>query len=191
MSHRLGLLILTSFWLVGCANAQSPESPELVLPDFSHLRSQAIDAVDITIGPLPLSLVGWAMDHDTDQDADAAAARMALKGLRALHVQHYEFATDFAYSKSDLDGVRRQLAGAGWSPIAHVRDQKKSEDVDVYLALDRDRITGLAIVASEPREFTIVNAVGSLTMRQVDALRGHFQIQHDALAKEHASFLPL
>lgn len=195
MPHRLSLGLLVLLGLVGCANA---ESPQLALPDFSELRSRATDAVDVTIGPLPLSLAGWLVDHDAGGDPGVADAKAALKGLHALYIRHYEFASDFAYPASELDSVRRQLAGAGWSQIVHVRDQKKSEDVDVYLALEKDRITGVAIVANEPREFTIVNAVGSLTMGQVNALREHFGFQHDADAKEHhdadaghGSFLPL
>jgi hypothetical protein len=49
--------------------------------------------------------------------------------------------------------------------------------------MEKERITGLAIVASEPREFTIVNAVGSLDLAQVDKLRRHFgEFHHDATA---------
>jgi hypothetical protein len=188
MTHRSGLVFLLCFGLASCAGAQSPQ---LTLPDFSALRSRATDAVDITIGPLPLRLVGWAMDHDNDPDSDVAQARSVLKGIQALTIRHYEFASDFAYSKSDLEAVRRQLAGSGWSQVAHVRDQKKSEDVDVYLAMENDRITGLAILACEPREFTIVNAVGSLSKEQVDALRGRFLGHHDAVAWAHAPFMPL
>jgi hypothetical protein len=170
MPHRLCLVALACFLLAAHADAQSP-SPELRLPAFDHLRSQATDAVDLTLGPLPFSLVGSLID---DRDADNADARALLRGLQRVFVRHYEFASDFVYSKADLDAVRAQLAQPGWSQIAHVHDRRKQEDVDIYLAIDKDRITGLAIVASQPREFTIVNAVGSLSMDTVKALRRRF-----------------
>ena len=48
---------------------------------------------------------------------------------------------------------------------------KKSESVDISLSMEHDRITGVAIVVSEPREFTIVHAVGNLSANQVNDLR--------------------
>jgi Domain of unknown function (DUF4252) len=186
MPHRLCLAALACFVLAARADAQSP-SPELRLPAFDHLRSQATEAVDLTLGPLPFSLVGSLID---DRDADSAETRALFRGLHRLAVRHYEFASDFVYAKADLDAVRAQLAQPGWSRIAHVRDQKKQEDIDIYLAVDKDRIMGLAIVASEPREFTIVNASGSLSMDTVNALRGRFVRDPNTTAAVHGPALP-
>jgi hypothetical protein len=176
MPRCLYLVILVCFGLVACASAESP-GPNL--PAFAHLRSQAIHSadVDIDIGGLPLGLAGWLSD---DHDSDMAAVRSALAGLRSVHVRHYEFGSDFAYSKADVDAVRDELSGPGWSRIAHVLDQKEGEDVDIYLAVDQTRIKGLAIVASAPREFTFINTIGSLDLAQVAALRRHLGTRDDA-----------
>jgi hypothetical protein len=186
MPHRLCLAALACFVLAAHADAQSP-SPELRLPAFDHLRSQATDAVDITLGSLPFSLLGSLID---DHSADNAEAKALLRGLQRVSVRHYEFASDFVYSKADLDAVRAQLTQPGWSQIAHVHDRDKQQDVDIYLAIDKDRITGLAIVASQPREFTIVNAVGSLSMDTVKALRDRFTRDPDVTAAAQAPTLP-
>lgn len=176
MSRCLYLVILVGFGLVACASAESPVPN---LPAFAHLRSQAIHSadVDIDIGGLPLGLAGWLSD---DHDSDTAAIRSALAALRSVRVRHYEFGSDFAYSKADVDAVREQLSGPGWSRIAHVLDRKEGQDVDIYLAVDHTRIEGLAIVASAPREFTFINTVGSLDLAQVAVLRRHFGAQDDA-----------
>ncbi len=181
MPHRLCLVLFGCFVLAAHADAESP-TPELRLPAFDHLRSEATDAVDLTLGPLPFSLAGSLLP---DHDADSARAKALMHGLQRLAVRHYEFASDFVYSKADLDAVRAQLAQPTWSQIVHVRDQKKEQNVDIYLAIDKDRITGLAIVESEPREFTIVNAVGSLSMDTVRALRGRFAPAPDTVAAAH------
>ena len=178
MLRRLSLVLIACLGSAAPAHAQSPE---LKLPAFTQLRSHATESVDISLGALPLKLVGWLAGHDS-ADPDTADAAAVLKGLRTLHVQHYEFASEFAYSQADIDAVRSQLAGAGWSQLVRVRNPKQNENVDIYLAMDKDRITGLAIVASEPREFTIVNAVGSLDLAQVEQLRRHFQFHHDTAA---------
>jgi hypothetical protein len=174
MVKRMVLVLFAFGALSACAHAQAPE---LKLPTFDHLRAQATESVDFSLSPLPLQLASWFIHDD---DPNSAAVKNIFSGLHGLHVMHYEFAADNVYSRADIEAVRAQLAKGGWTSIARVRDQKKSQDVDVYLAYESDRITGLTIVASEPRQFTIVHASGSFDMKQVDALRMHFDLQrHD------------
>ncbi len=53
------------------------------------------------------------------------------------------------------------------------------EDVDVYVCMEGDKVKGLAVIASEPREFTIVNIVGSIDIDKIGRLEGQFGIpQH-------------
>ena len=161
MSHRIAVaLVLMVFSAVAGA-----ASPRLKLPSFAHLESQAVESVDITFGRLPLRFASWFIDDD---DPDGADVRQLLKSVKSVSVCHYRFGSDFVYSKTDLDAVRSQLSGKGWSQLVQVRDRRKAEDVDVYLSLDDDKITGVAIIVSEPREFTIVNIVGKLDMQQVE-----------------------
>lgn len=176
MLRRLILALWACCGPLALAHAQTPS---LKLPVFTQLRSHATESVDISLGSLPLRLVGWFAGHAAD-DPESADAAALLKGLHALNIQHYEFASDYAYPQADVDAVRTQLAGAGWRQLVQVHNPGKNEHVDIYVALDKDRITGLAIVASEPREFTIVNAVGSLDLAQVEKLRRHFDFHHDA-----------
>ena len=176
MLRRLLLALCVCCGPLALAHAQTPL---LKLPAFTQLRSHATESVDISLGSLPLKLAGWFAGHAAN-DPDSADAAALLKGLHALNVRHYEFASDYAYPQADVDAVRAQLAGAGWNQLVQVHNPGKSENVDIYVAIDKDRITGLAIVASEPREFTIVNAVGSLDLSQVEKLRQHFDFHHDA-----------
>jgi len=179
MPHRLifaGLVLLSA---MGCAHAQSPE---LKLPAWSELRGHATESVDISLGSLPLMLAGWLMD---DHDPDSADMKRALQGLHSLHVRHYEFGPDFVYPKADIDALRNQLGGAGWNHIAQVRDRRKDQDVDVYLAYQNQRITGLAIVASEPSGLTIINAIGSLDLAQANTLRKHFEPHGEDDSNDH------
>lgn len=172
MTRPLYLVFLLCFGLAACANA---ETPELNLTALAHLRSQAIHAadIDIDLDALPLRLAAWLGD-----DHDTAEVRSALSALHTVRVRHYEFASDYAYSKADVDAVREQLSGPGWSRVAQIHNEKESEDVDIYLAADRQRIKGVVILTSEPREVTIVNAVGSLDPKQVAALRRQFDLDH-------------
>ena len=48
--------------------------------------------------------------------------------------------------------------------------------MDVYVCLEDDKVRGLAVIASEPREFTIVNIVGSIDLDKISQLEGEFGI---------------
>jgi len=144
------------------------QSPQLKLPSFASLQQKATESVDITIGSLALDIMSGLMD---DHDEDSAEMKQLIKGLKSVQVRNYQFDSDFAYSKADIDAVRSQLSGPAWTQLAQVHDRKKNEDVDVFVALDDHKVTGFAIVASEPREFTIINIVGALDLEKIANLQ--------------------
>jgi len=89
---------------------------------------------------------------------------------------NFTFDSDDAYSRSDIDSVRKQLQGPGWSALVQVHKREPREDVDVYVCLEDEKVKGLAVIASEPREFTIVNIVGSIDLDKIAQLEGQFGI---------------
>jgi hypothetical protein len=165
---------------LGLPIAAVAQSPQLKLPSFTGLQQKATESVDITIGSLGLGLMSALMD---DHDQDSADIKKVVSGLKAVQVRNYQFDSDFAYSKADIDAVRAQLSTPGWSQLAQVHDRKKNEDVDVYVALDNHKVTGFAVIASEPREFTIINIVGAVDLGQVASLQKHLGIPASALAQ--------
>jgi hypothetical protein len=146
------------------------QTPELKIPSFDHLRHQATDSVDITLGAWPLRVAAFFMDKD---DPEEAELKELFRSLSSIHVRKYEFDTDFAYSQDDVESVRRQLQSGGWTPLVQVRNRDDRESVDVCILIDGDKTRGLAIVASEPREFAIVHMVGSIDMEALARLDGH------------------
>ena len=77
------------------------------------------------------------------------------------------------------EAVRKQLSAPGWTQLAQVRKRNKSQEVDVYVALTDDQAKGFAIVASEPRKFTILNIVGSIDLEQIAKLQHHMDLRVD------------
>jgi len=96
--------------------------------------------------------------------------------IHSIEIRSYEFATDFAYSRADIDAVRRQVTGSGWTQLMQVRDRKKSEDVDICMSIENNQVTGFALIASEPRQFTIINIVGSIRMEDVPKIENYLHI---------------
>ena len=87
-----------------------------------------------------------------------------------MHLDHATIVTP------DVEGVRRQLTGPGWSQIVTAKSQKAQTNVDVFVLVDNGKARGLGIIASEPREFTIVNIVGNIDLEQLHDLEGNFGV---------------
>jgi hypothetical protein len=171
------LAIIAAAGILAIPSLAADTGPELRIPDFSHLRAKAVDSVDISINGFMLrTLSKIARSVDEPGDAEEAAALSLLGDIKSVQVRSFEFDHDDAYDKADIDAVRRQLSGGGWSPLVQSRKRDAREDVDVYVRMVGDRIEGLAVVASEPREFTIVNIVGHIDIDKVAMLEGQFGI---------------
>jgi hypothetical protein len=167
-----GTLALVCLSLPALADAQSGK---LDLPDFKSLAHEATDSVNISLGPWLLHLFAGFID---DKDPDAAATKKLLAGIQSIDVRSYEFARDFAYSGDELAGVRRQLAQPGWNALAQVHDRAKNEDVDIFVRTEKDHTAGFALIASEPREVTIVNIVGSIKLADLAKLQTQLHLPH-------------
>lgn len=146
---------------------------QLKLPNFDALADKASESVSITLDPALLGIAARFLDPAKPEDA---AVREAITGLKGIYVRSYKFDADFAYPKADVDMVRKQLGAPGWQRLVEVRSRKEQQNVDIYILVEKERANGLAIIASEPREFTIVNIVGSIDMRKLHELEGQFGI---------------
>lgn len=146
--------------------------PELNIPNFSHLRLKATDSVDVTLDGFLMRIAKKFAAADESHDEGLEL----LQDIKSVRVRNFTFDSDNAYSKSDIDSVRKQLREPGWSALVQVRRREAREDVDVYVCLEDDKVKGLAVIASEPREFTIVNIVGSIDLDKISQLEGQFGI---------------
>jgi len=165
------VLTLTALLIAGPAFAQS--KGQLRIPEFAALADKASESVNVT---LDSQLLGMACRFLNAQDPEQAAAKKLCTGLTGIYVRHFEFDEDFAYPKVDIDGVRRQVSAPGWSRIVGARSNKENTNVDVFVLIDGGKAQGMSIIASEPREFTIVNIVGSIDLEQLHDLEGKFSI---------------
>jgi hypothetical protein len=170
LTHSLAALAAT--FALALPVTASAAGPELRIPDFSHLASRARDSVDVTLDGFLLRL---AQKFATAGGEDAEELQI-LRDIKSVRVRNFEFDSENAYSRDDVEAVRRQLSGPGWSPLAQVHNRQEQQHVDVFLNMSGDRILGLAVIASEPRSFTIVNVVGDIDVDKLAKLEGQFGI---------------
>jgi hypothetical protein len=129
--------------------------------------------VNLSLSPWLLRIAAACID---DTDADSAATKKLLAGVQSIEIRNFRFATDFAYSAADIDAVRLQLAAPGWTRLVQVRDRKSNENVDMYILVENDRTHGFALISSEPREFTIINIVGSIAVEDLPKLKDRLHL---------------
>lgn len=65
--------------------------------------------------------------------------------------------------------------GSGWEKMIAVRSRSK-ENVDIWVRPGATALDGIFIIAAEPREFTVVNIVGSIDIDKLSRLGGQFGI---------------
>lgn len=157
------------------STAVHAQEARLRLQRLETLAGRATQVVDITLDSSLLRLAGGLL---SDRQPEESAVRELIQGIREIHVRSYQFGTRGGYSDSDVQEIRQQLANPPWIRIVGVRSQGKGENVEVYVwrEKDNDRTDGIAIVAAEPHELTVVNIVGSIDLNRLVSLSGQFGI---------------
>jgi hypothetical protein len=148
-----------------------PASAQKINLDFPGLADRAEEVVDIT---LDASMLRMAAKFFSGKNADERALRDMVSGLEGIYVRSYEFAKEGEYDRNLVDTIKKQL-GPSWKPLVTVRSKKK-ENVNIYANMRGENITGLVIIAAEPREFTVVNITGPIDIDRLASLEGQFGI---------------
>jgi hypothetical protein len=148
-----------------------PASAQRINLDFPDLAEKAEEVVDVT---LDSSMLRLASKFLSGKNSDERAVREMINGLEGIYVRSYSFAHDGEYDRGLADRVKSQL-GPTWKPLVTVRSKTK-ENVNIMADMRGDKVTGLIIIAAEPREFTIVNIHGPIDIDRLADLSGQFGI---------------
>src|SRR5215212_7003840 len=144
-----------------------PASAQRLNLDFPGLADRAEEVVDVT---LDASMLRLAAKFLTGNDPKEREIREMVTGLQGIYVRSYEFSKEAEDDRSLIDRVKLQL-GPTWKPLVTVRSRTK-ENVNIMADMRGDRINGLVIISSEPREFTVVNIVGDIDIDRLSRLEG-------------------
>ena len=139
--------------------------------DFPGLAERAEEVVDITLDAQMLRL---AAKFFSGNEPDDRAFKQMVGGLQGIYVRSYTFANEGEYDRALAAKVRSQL-GSSWKPFVTVRSKKK-DNVDIFADMRGENIVGLVIIASEAREFTVVNISGPIDIDRLADLEGQFGI---------------
>ena len=172
---KLGALLIATV-LLGCsaiaAKAQTPQTSRLELSSLDHLAAKASESVDVNIDERLMRLAAKAF---SDKDADEREIKKLLIGVKGIYVKSFEFDSDGQFTAADVEAIRAQLRGPGWTRLVNVTS-KKEGNVEVYLLMVGEDIGGLAVLSSEDRELTVVNIVGPVDLEKLAKLEGQFGV---------------
>jgi hypothetical protein len=147
---------------------------EIKLPaSLNKLADKASEVVDVTLDGAMLKLASRFLSQS---DPDEVKVKNLVNGLKGIYVKVYEFDKEGEYAMADVEQIRTQLRAPGWSRMLGAISKKSRENAEIYMKLDGDRIGGLVILATEPKELSIINIVGNVDLEQLSDLGGHFGI---------------
>ena len=136
------------------------------------LAAKASQTVDVNLDE---KLMQFAAKFLSKKDPDEASVKDLVNGLKGIYVRSFEFDTEGQYSEADIDSIRSQLKAAPWSRMVNVQS-KREGSVEVYLMLTGSQIGGLAVLATDPKEITVVNIVGPVDLDKLSQLEGSFGV---------------
>ena len=139
--------------------------------NLDHLAAKASNAVDVSLNKDMLQFAGKFL---SSKDPDEAKAKGIIGGLDGIYVKSFEFSKDGAWTQADLEQVRNQLRAPEWGRIVGVKATDDNENVEVYVRMEAAKVSGIAILATEAREFTVVNIVGNISPESLSDLGGQF-----------------
>ena len=141
--------------------------------DLDTLTAKASNKVELALNKNMLQFAGGFLNS---KDPDEAKAKSLISGLDGVYIKSLEFAQDGAWSTADLDQIRNQLRAPEWSRIVGVQSTEEKENVEVFVRTVAGKVTGIAILATDPREFTVANIVGNISLESLADLGGQFHL---------------
>jgi uncharacterized protein DUF4252 len=165
----IGLILLAAF----CVATARAQDAKLQIDQLNRLAEKAAEVVEVTLDERSLRLAAKFLSSNNPGEAQV---KEIVSGLKGVYVRVFEFEKPGEYSSRDIEQIRAQLRRPGWDKIVGVTSRRGGENVDVHLKYEGDNAVGLAIIASEPTELTIVNIIGLIDMEKFRQLGGQFGI---------------
>ena len=163
--------------VVACAMALGSaaawaQNAKLELSQLDKLAAKASNVTNVTLDGSLLKMAGQQMEEKAakSKSEKKASAANLVNRLKGIYVKSFEFDQPGEYSKADLESVMNQLESGGWKSMVHVEEKKTGETTGIYVMQEGGETVGMAIVAAEPKELTVVNLVGPIDFSELGGL---------------------
>jgi len=157
---------------LACALAAALCAQQLKL-NLDHLSAKASGSFDISLNNSMLQFAGKFLDG---KDPDEAAVKKLIGGIDGIYVRSFEFKQEGVWSPADLDQIRNQMKAPDWSRIVGVKSAEDGENIEVHVCNQSGKVAGVVILVTAPKEFTVANIVGNVSLDSLADLGGHFGV---------------
>ena len=154
-------LLIAALLVPGAALAQGAR---LQLDHLNRLADKATETVDVSADAAMLKQAAGFLNKGSDTEK----MHRLLDGITGIYVKSFEFDAPNAYTESDVEIIRKQVSGPGWSRVVSVRE--KRELTEIYFWRERDTSGGMVVISAEANELTVVNIVGRVDLASLGAL---------------------
>jgi hypothetical protein len=158
--------------IVGTAFVAKAQDSRLQMTSLDHLAAKASQTVDVSIDE---RLIRIAAKVFSDNDSEEREVKKLLNGLKGVYVKSFEFETEGQFGAADVETIRAQLRGPGWSRLVGVKSRKEG-DFEVHLLMNGEQVGGLAVLHTDAKALTVVNIVGPVDLQKLAQLDGHLGI---------------
>lgn len=169
---KLAAPLLALLLIATAAVATRAQDSRLQLSSLDHLAARASQSVDVNIDE---RLMRIALKVFSDDDAEEREIKKVVAGVKGIYVRSFEFENEGQYTTADMNAIRSQLSGPGWTRLVNVTS-KKEGNLEVYLLMNGEQVGGLAVLSSDVRELTVVNIIGPVDLDKLVKLEGQFGV---------------
>lgn len=166
--------------LAGTSLPAQAQDSRLQLSSLDHLAAKANQTVDVSVDE---RLIRIAAKFLSDQDTDEREVKKLVEGLKGIYVRNFEFENSGQYTDADLEPIRAQLRGPGWTRLVNFTSRKDGK-LDVYVLMQGDQVGGLAVLHNDEKELTVVNLVGPVDLDKLAKLEGQFGVPDLGIEKK-------
>ena len=170
--QKLRLPLIAGLLIGSAALVAHAQDPRIQTASLDHLATKASQTVEVNVDGRLLQLASKVF---SDKDPDEKEIKALVAGIKGIYVKSYEFEADGQYTPVDVESIRSQLRAPSWTKLVTV-NSKKDGNLEVYLSMTGDVVNGLAVIATDDREFTVVNIVGPVDINKLARLEGQFGI---------------
>lgn len=170
--HKMRILLIVSLLVVTAAFTVQAQEPRIQTVSLDHLVAKASRTIDVNVDGRLMKMAAKLL---SDKDIEEREIKQLLAGIKGIYVKSFEFEADGQYTAADVESIRSQVRGPSWSRMVNVTS-KKDGLLEVYLSFQGELVNGLAVIATDDREFTVVNIVGPVDLDKLAKLEGQFGV---------------
>jgi hypothetical protein len=173
--QKAAIICIAFLALTTCASAQDGLCEIFSAMGLDELYGEnAAETVSVTMDASTLQFAGNFLNKKNPEEAQA---QKLISNLRGLCVRSYEYEKDGQYEKSPLEDMRSNfLYNSDWSHMIEVRSKRDKENVDIFLRMEKGAVAGVVVIASAPKEVTLVHIDGAINLAQLAELGGQLGI---------------